>query len=320
MKLQGLDADARCLPRATAMMVVAQSRQRLSKQEIETFTTRAAASRRATTDSDIFKSEMRVDALLGRGSFSTVYAIDDRFAVKVLQPVLLDTPHIFANCAADLVLEGMILQALQHPHIVKCHYMGDIQAFANGRHDSCVLLLDRLHCTLTDKLEEWCIDSKQFCVSSTDKNGAGLFSTLFGCKPQGQQANHERTRILCELADALQYLHANRVMHRDLKPDNLGLTDEGRLKVFDLDVCRILPEEAVRYPDKTYRFTSNTGSRRYMAPEVARGDEYNAKSDVYSFGLLCYAVLSLDSPYEGIPDKVVLDRVVKEGLRPSLPK
>jgi len=322
MMLQDLHPNVRRLPQTTATMVVAHGIDRLLKDDVQHFT-RAATSRSLH---EIKTSEMEVEAMLGEGSFSVVYALDDRFAVKVLKPDLLETPHLFEISAIDLVREGMILRALQHPHIVKCHSMGEIQAFANGRHDSCVLVLDRLHRTLRDQLEEWRSDSRQSRPLSTDDKSAGLVTTFFRCKLNGvmprrrQQANLERTNMLCQLADAIQYLHAKRIMHRDLKPNNLGLTEEGRLKIFDFGFCRILPEEALKYPDKTYRFTNNIGSRRYMAPEVARGDEYNAKSDVYSFALICYAVLSLETPHENLPDKVVLDRVVYDGLRPSLPK
>jgi len=109
-------------------------------------------------------------------------------------------------------------------------------------------------------------------------------------------------------------------MHRDLKPNNLGLTKDGELKIFDFGLCRILPEETTHYPDKTYRFTRCIGTRRYMAPEVARGEEYNAKSDVYSFGLICYEVLSLEMPHGDIRTKTLARRVAHEGLRPSLPQ
>jgi len=327
MKLQDLHPDVRCLPQTTAIRVVAYGKERLEKHDIYDFTTSAKKNgSRSPIPPPIEPSEMEVDTLLGKGSFGAAYALDDHFAIKVLQPDLLMRPHIFANCAADLVIEGMILQTLQHPHIVKCYSMGDLKAFANGRHDSCVLVLDRLQCTLKDRLREWQHDSQQVHPSSDSDSSIELATpcsrrTLCSVTPRRREhAISERINILCELADAVQYLHTNRIIHRDLKPENLGLSDEGRLKIFDFGVCRILPQEASNRPEKTYRFTRNIGTRRYMAPEVARGDEYNAKSDVYSFGLICYEVLSLETPHEDIPAKVLTQLVAHEGLRPSLPQ
>jgi serine/threonine protein kinase len=109
-------------------------------------------------------------------------------------------------------------------------------------------------------------------------------------------------------------------LHRDLKPGNLGLNEGGILKVFDLDVCRILPSEALQHPNKTYKFTRHIGSPRYMAPEVALGEEYNAKADVYAFGLICYEVLSLKKAYGDIFSRALEQRVFTEGIRPSMPQ
>jgi len=321
MKLQDLSPDAQCLPEATALLVLSNCKRRLADCDLQNFVKEKTSQQISMI---VDTSKIEVDTLLGKGSFCAVYAMDNRFAVKVLQPKLLETPLHFAKCAANLVREGMMLQALQHPHIVKCHSMGEVQAFQNGRHDSCVLVLDRLRCTLKDRLDEWRNDTKQFHPSLGDHGGAGLVNAFFrfsgGAHRRMQQTILERTNILCELADAVEYLHSNLIMHRDLKPENLGLTEEGRLKVFDFDVRRILPEESSKHPDRTYRFTSKIGTRRYMAPEVAIGDMYNAKSDVYSFGLICYEVLSLKKPYGDIPAKVLTHSVVSKGLRPSVPQ
>jgi len=190
------------------MMVVAQGKKRLLEHDIDFFASSGVTSRSLN---EVDTSDMEVGALLGKGSFSAAYAVDDRFAIKMLQPKLLETPHVFAICAADLVREGMILQALQHPNVVKCHSTGELQAFANGRHDSCVLLLDGLHRTLKDQLAEWRNDIKQCRSSSTDQNGSGLVNSFFrlrvggGVQRRRPLATVERTNILCELADALQY-------------------------------------------------------------------------------------------------------------------
>ena len=124
-----------------------------------------------------------------------------------------------------------------------------------------------------------------------------------------------------KLASALDYMHngeavAGKVLlHRDLKPDNIGFTEMGDITIFDFGLATTIPVESeqnnqgdidedtsetggeegtdksskkdvVRLP--RYRLTGNTGSARYMAPEVALDNPYNQSVDVYAFILILW--------------------------------
>lgn len=320
MLLQELNPDAPCLPEHTAKRIVEYGENRLQKSGVDAFVSSSSLS--ATTTIILTNiDEIPVTDLLGQGSFSTVYQLanhKDR-VVKVLKPKLLKKPALFAGCAADLVREGILLSHLSHPNLLKCYAMGTLAEFSNGRHDSCALLLERLDITLKDQLTEW--RNKGRVLPSPTMAAPSVQEVLFvlsGTRHRRlRQTLLQRTDVLCQLADAIHFLHANGIMHRDLKPDNVGFVGT-TLKVFDLDVCRILPREA-NHSEDLFQFTKHVGSPRYMAPEVARGERYNAKADVYAFGLLAYELLSLQKAYHDIPSDKMDARVFYQGARPRCP-
>jgi len=126
-----------------------------------------------------------------------------------------------------------------------------------------------------------------------------------------------RLNLLMDLCDAVSFLHSQRVLHRDLKPDNVGFDRNGKLKVFDFDVARVLPHQANwgDYKNETFKMTKKVGSPRYMSPEVSKGESYNEKSDVYALGLLAYEMLSLKRPFNTLDKDCV--PVVVRGEEPS---
>lgn len=138
--------------------------------------------------------------------------------------------------------------------------------------------------------------------SSSDSNNSNSNPILFGTDPEQIRFWKLRLELLMDLCGAVAFLHSQRVIHRDLKPDNVGFDLAGRLKVFDFDVARVLPSQANwnESRNETFKMTKKVGSPRYMSPEVARGEYYNEKSDVYALGLLSYEILSLKRPFESL--------------------
>jgi len=118
------------------------------------------------------------------------------------------------------------------------------------------------------------------------------------------------------LGQAIRHLHGLRILYRDAKPSNIGFAKDGTLKIFDFDVARILPDSDD--PNALYKLTQRTGSPRYMAPEVAKGEPYNLKADVYAYALICHEVMSLEKPY-GEMGSSQRDRVF-HGARPAIPR
>jgi serine/threonine protein kinase len=106
---------------------------------------------------------------------------------------------------------------------------------------------------------------------------------------------------------------------RDLKPDNIGFDIRGDVKLFDFGLAKELDETMKSgYCSDFYELSGNTGSLRYMAPEIALSEPYNLTADVYSFGLLLWQVCSLDLPYDGMTRRDHAEYVVRGSERPTL--
>lgn len=157
----------------------------------------------------------------------------------------------------------------------------------------------------------------------------GSLSHSLGLRPDS--LNRTRTRkftyletlaLARDLASALDYLHNRchrsfKIVHRDLKPDNIGWTSDGTIKLFDFGLCCVVRPDDNRTADG-YRMTGNTGTLRYMAPEVALNRPYHTAVDMYSFAIVVWQVLTNQVPFREMGKKRYFDRVVHNGQRPPL--
>eukprot|EP00529_Nitzschia_sp_RCC80_P010029 CAMPEP_0113488112 /NCGR_PEP_ID=MMETSP0014_2-20120614/25850_1 /TAXON_ID=2857 /ORGANISM="Nitzschia sp." /LENGTH=801 /DNA_ID=CAMNT_0000381817 /DNA_START=334 /DNA_END=2736 /DNA_ORIENTATION=- /assembly_acc=CAM_ASM_000159 len=126
------------------------------------------------------------------------------------------------------------------------------------------------------------------------------------------------------IASAMQYCHEQAipksiVLHRDLKPDNICFSLDGTVKLIDFGLARLL-ENADPTTNEVYDMSGETGSLRYMSPEVAEGLRYNHKSDVYSFGIILWELNAGKKPFIGLNREMFYERVVHGGERPPMNK
>ncbi|GAU49232.1 hypothetical protein TSUD_282830 [Trifolium subterraneum] len=120
-------------------------------------------------------------------------------------------------------------------------------------------------------------------------------------------------QLALDLARGLSYLHMKKIVHRDVKTENMLLDKTRTLKIADFGVARI---EASNPHD----MTGETGTLGYMAPEVLNGSAYNRKCDVYSFGICLWEIYCCDMPYPDLSFSEVTSAVVRQNLRPEIPR
>ncbi|KAG6420091.1 hypothetical protein SASPL_116608 [Salvia splendens] len=120
-------------------------------------------------------------------------------------------------------------------------------------------------------------------------------------------------QLALDLARGLSYLHVQRIVHRDVKAENMLIGAQRTLKIADFGVARV---EANNPSD----MTGETGTLGYMAPEVLDGKPYNRKCDVYSFGVCLWEIYCCDLPYNDYSFADIMSAVVRQNLRPEIPR
>jgi eukaryotic-like serine/threonine-protein kinase len=199
----------------------------------------------------------RLDRVLGVGGMATVYAAvhlrnANRVAVKILHGEL----GLDAGIRARFMREGYAANSVEHPGTVRI--LDD-----DTSEDGSVFLV-------MDLLEGETLDARW------ERSGRKL--------PVG-----EVLAILSELLDVLVAAHAKGIVHRDLKPENLFVTREGRIKVLDFGVARLLEGSPM-----STRTGAVLGTPAFMPPEQAlgRAREVDALSDIWAVGATAFALLS----------------------------
>ncbi|KAI4320930.1 hypothetical protein MLD38_034362 [Melastoma candidum] len=154
-----------------------------------------------------------------------------------------------------------------------------------------------------------CTKPPRLCIVTEYMSGGSVFYFL-----QRQKTVLELSTVLrlaIEVSKGMDYLHKNKIVHRDLKAANLLMDEHGVVKIADFGVARVQTQSGV--------MTAETGTYRWMAPEVIEHKPYNHKADVFSFGIVLWELLTAQLPYEDLTPLQAAVGVVHKGLRPAIP-
>ena len=154
-----------------------------------------------------------------------------------------------------------------------------------------------------------CTQKPHLCIIFEFMRGGSVYDFM---RRQGQLRIAVVLRVAVEVCRGMDYLHKRKIVHRDLKAANLLLDEHGTVKIADFGVARVLDGAGV--------MTAETGTYRWMAPEVIEHRPYNQKADVFSFGVVLWELLTGLVPYNDMTPLQAAVGVVQKGLRPPIPQ
>jgi eukaryotic-like serine/threonine-protein kinase len=202
----------------------------------------------------------RLEGRLGVGGMSTVHlAFDQRLeravAVKLLAEHLADDPAFVSRFRR----EALAAARLVHPNIVQVFDFG----FDESQHQHFIVM----------------------------EHVPG-YSCAELLRDRGHLDVEQAVDIVCQACRGLEYAHRNGVVHRDVKPGNLLVSDADVVKLADFGIARATDQSSIT------QVGSVLGTAAYLAPEQARGEEAGPRADIYSLGVVAYQLLSGRLPYE----------------------
>lgn len=153
----------------------------------------------------------------------------------------------------------------------------------------------------------------QRCVVVVEYQHGGTLKTLLFQHRDKKLPYKKVVQLALDMARGLSYLHSQKIVHRDVKAENMLLDRKKSVKIADFGVARVEAQD-------DDNMTGQTGTLGYMAPEVLEGRPYDHKCDVYSFGVLLWETYCCALAYPNYSIADISYHVVKLGIRPDIPR
>jgi len=232
------------------------------------------------------KTNYKIKAKIGEGGMATVYlahdvALNRDVAIKVLRidPRLKLTEEAKKETVLRFQQEAQAAARLNHPNIVSIYHVGK-------RRNQHYIVMEYL---------------KGKSLAQLLKSGMKLPLPIL-------------LKQMIQVCDALDFAHQRGVIHRDIKPDNIVLLDDGPIKVTDFGIARIEGSELVKTKDETFM-----GTISYCSPEQFKEfSNVDNRTDVFSLGVVLYQLATRRLPFTGsTPWEVMTSIITKEPIQPK---
>jgi eukaryotic-like serine/threonine-protein kinase len=220
----------------------------------------------------------RLQARIGSGGMSTVYrALDETLQRQVAIKLMNREVATDSDQLERFRREARAVAQLSHPHIVGVIDAGDDQ---DPTHPRPYIVFEYVEGeTLKDRIRR-----------------------------VGRLPIAEAVAYAIEIARALGAAHARHIVHRDVKPQNVLIDEEGSAKVTDFGIARTLDEEGLTADGRVL------GTTDYVSPEQALGQQVTGQSDLYSLGIVLYEMLTGEVPFKGETQVAVAMKHVREAI------
>jgi len=219
----------------------------------------------------------KITEVIGRGGMGIVYLahdtkLDRPVAIKSLPAELMGNPMVRKRWKR----EAQILASLNHPNVAAIH-----EIFEEAQGLGYIILEYVPGQTLSERIA------------------------------QGPVKLQEALSIALQIAEAVAAAHEHGVIHRDLKPGNIKITPEGKVKVLDFGLAKTVSEEVGDQQSTITQPGRVIGTPTYMSPEQARGKPVDHRSDIWSFGCVLYEMLTGRLAFEGETATEILARIIE---------
>ncbi len=227
----------------------------------------------------VFNQRYRLKEKIGSGGMADVFLADDlslnrEVAVKILHPQFASDPSFIQRFR----YEAQAAANLNHPNIVNIY--------------------------------DWGNESDMYYIVMEYVEGRDLKDLL---KTEGRLTPEWAAEITAEISAALQFAHRRNLVHRDIKPPNIFITNLGRVKVMDFGIAREGNGEGITQTGVVM------GTPQYISPEQAQGLAVDGRSDIYSLGVVLYEMLAGRVPFDDpSPVTIAYKQVREDAIPPSV--
>ncbi|KPI89455.1 putative zinc finger protein kinase [Leptomonas seymouri] len=223
--------------------------------------------------------DFKLLTVIGRGTFGKVLKVQQRSTGRVYAMKIMNKATVYKRCMTSYMKEEKsILTSMQpHPYIVRCYYAFQTDYYL-------IFIMDYLP-------------------------GGELYNYLY---PRLRLTPEAACTYAAELVLALEHLHRQDIVHRDVKPENVVLTADGHICLTDFGLARRAFSRSRR--------RSFVGSPEYVAPETIQGQVQTAAVDWWSFGIMLYEMLAGRTPFHARNNNTVYDNVLHKELKLPLLK